>query len=107
MVLQVIAGYDRLDLQSINYPVPDYSIGIGAPVSPFRIGIPPMFFDSLDEDVARAMEDAIALLNKITRGSKEVGACPRILGTGANSEGTVYPRGLGRRFRPLGTGRGG
>src|SRR6202050_5868470 len=61
MVLQVIAGYDRLDLQSIDSAVPDYSAGIGAPVSQFRIGIPPMFYDGLQDEVAHAMEDAIAL----------------------------------------------
>jgi aspartyl-tRNA(Asn)/glutamyl-tRNA(Gln) amidotransferase subunit A len=97
MVLQVIAGYDRLDLQSIDYPVPDYSKGIGAPVSQFRIGVPPMFYDSLDEDVARAMENAIALLSKMTKGSKEV-ELPSILGTGANSEGGVYREALGSGF---------
>src|SRR5580693_1161676 len=59
LVLQAIAGYDRLDLQSIDYPVPDYSTGIGASVSHFRIGVPAPFYDALDEDVARAMEDAI------------------------------------------------
>ncbi|HEV3199945.1 MAG TPA: amidase [Bryobacteraceae bacterium] len=97
LVLQAIAGYDRLDLQSIDYPVPDYSTGIGASVSQFRIGIPPMFYDALDEDVGHAMEDAIALLNKMTRGSKEV-ELPSILGTGANSEGGVYREALGSGF---------
>ena len=115
MVLQAIAGYDRLDLQSIDYPVPDYSTGIGAQVSQFRIGVPPPFYDGLDEDVGHAMEDAIALLNKITRGSEEV-ELPSILGTGANSEGGVYREALGSGFvRPelavadggAGAGRGG
>jgi Asp-tRNA(Asn)/Glu-tRNA(Gln) amidotransferase A subunit family amidase len=97
MVLQVIAGYDRLDLQSIDYPVPDYSAGIGAPVSQFRIGIPPMFYDGLEDEVAHAMEDAIALLNKITKGSQEV-EMPSILDTGAGSEGSVYREALGSGF---------
>jgi aspartyl-tRNA(Asn)/glutamyl-tRNA(Gln) amidotransferase subunit A len=97
MVLQVIAGYDRLDLQSIDYPVPDYSAGIGAPVSQFRIGIPPMFYDGLEDEVAQAMEGAIALLNKTTKGSQEV-EMPSILDTGAGSEGTVYREALGSSF---------
>jgi aspartyl-tRNA(Asn)/glutamyl-tRNA(Gln) amidotransferase subunit A len=97
MVLQVIAGYDRLDLQSVDYPVPDYSAGIGAPVSQFRIGIPPMFFDGLEDEVAHAMDDAIALLNKLTKGSQEV-EMPSILDTGAGSEGTVYREALGSGF---------
>src|SRR5580658_3661690 len=97
MVLQVIAGYDRLDLQCIDYPVPDYSAGIGAPVSQFRIGIPPMFYDGLQDEVAQAMEDAIALLNKMTKGSQEV-EMPSILDTGAGSEGNVYREALGSGF---------
>ena len=64
MVLQVIAGYDRLDLQSIDYPVPDYSMAIGARVRQFRLGVPPMFYDGLEEDVANAMQDAIAVLSR-------------------------------------------
>lgn len=97
LVLQVIAGYDRLDLQSIDYPVPDYSTGVGAPVAQFRIGIPPQFYDGLNEEVAHAVEDALGLLSKITRGSKEV-ELPTVLGTGANSEGTVYRESLGSGF---------
>ncbi len=97
MVLQAIAGYDRLDLQSIDYPVPDYSSGIGASVSQFRIGVPAPFYDGLDEDVAHALEEAIALLTKMTKGSKEV-ELPSILGTGAGSEGGVYREALGNGF---------
>jgi aspartyl-tRNA(Asn)/glutamyl-tRNA(Gln) amidotransferase subunit A len=96
-VLQAIAGYDRLDLQSIDYPVPDYSAGIGAPVAPFRLGVPAPFYDGLNEDVAQAMEAAIALLNKMTKGSKDV-ELPSLLGTGAGSEGTVYREALGSGF---------
>jgi len=72
MVLQQIAGYDRFDVSSVDYPVPNYAAAIGAPVSQFRIGIPPRFYDTLDDDVARAMDDALALLNRITKGSREV-----------------------------------
>jgi aspartyl-tRNA(Asn)/glutamyl-tRNA(Gln) amidotransferase subunit A len=97
MVLQIIAGYDLLDLQSIDYPVPDYSKAIGAPVSQFRIGIPPMFYDGLDDEVSTAMDEAIALINNLTKGSREV-EMPSILGTGADSEGGVYREALGNGF---------
>lgn len=109
MVLQAIAGYDRLDLQSIDYPVPDYSAAIGAPVAQMRLGVPPQFYDGLDDDVAHAMEEAMAVLNKLTHGSREV-EMPSILGTGANSEGTVYRETLGSGFArpdaPAGDGAG-
>jgi aspartyl-tRNA(Asn)/glutamyl-tRNA(Gln) amidotransferase subunit A len=109
LVLQQIAGYDLLDLQSIDYPVPDYSKAIGAPVSQFRLGIPPMFYDGLEDEVSAAMDEAIALLNKLTKGSREV-EMPSILGTGANSEGGVYRESLGSGFvspEPAGAGGGG
>jgi aspartyl-tRNA(Asn)/glutamyl-tRNA(Gln) amidotransferase subunit A len=97
LVLQAIAGYDRLDVQSIDYPVPDYSQAIGAPVSQFRLGIPPQFYDGLQDDVARAMDEAIALLNKMTKGSCEV-EMPSLLETGASSEGAVFREILGSEF---------
>jgi aspartyl-tRNA(Asn)/glutamyl-tRNA(Gln) amidotransferase subunit A len=110
MVLQHIAGFDKLDLQCIDYPVPDYSQAIGASVAQFRLGLPPMFFDGLDDDVARAVDDAIAVLNKVTKGSREV-EMPSVLGTGAGSEGTVFREALGSGFvggeAPAATGGGG
>ena len=88
MVLQQIAGYDLLDLQSIDYPVPDYlAAAMAAPVSQMRLGIPPEFYDALEPEVASTMQDAVAALNKMTKGTKEV-AMPSILDTGAGSEGS-------------------
>jgi len=81
IVLEQIAGYDRLDLSSVDHPVPNYLSAIGAPVSQFRLGIPPRFYDTLDEDVTRAIEDALALLNKLTKGSREI-VLPSLVDTG-------------------------
>jgi aspartyl-tRNA(Asn)/glutamyl-tRNA(Gln) amidotransferase subunit A len=97
MVLQVIAGYDLYDLQSIDYPVPDYSKFLGASVSQFHLGIPPMFYDGLEPEVESNMQEAISLLGKLTKGSREV-EMPSILGTGAGSEGGVYRESLGNGF---------
>lgn len=81
IVLEQIAGYDRLDLSSVDYPVPSYVSAIGAPVSRFRLGIPTQFYDTLDEDVSRAIEDALAILNQLTKGSREV-VLPSLVETG-------------------------
>jgi aspartyl-tRNA(Asn)/glutamyl-tRNA(Gln) amidotransferase subunit A len=89
LVLQYIAGYDKLDVSSHDHPVPDYLSAIGTRVSEFRLGLPPRFYDALDADVARAVEDALTLLNKITKGSREV-ALPSLLDAGLTaSPGTV------------------
>ncbi len=97
LVLQVIAGYDRLDLQSVDRDVADYMPAIGAPVARFRLGISPQFYDGLEPDVASAMEAALSQLSKMTKGAKEI-EMPSILGTGANSEGGVYREDLGSGF---------
>ena len=96
-VLQAIAGYDNLDLQSVDCAVPDYVAALTAPVAQFRLGIAPQFFDGLDADVASALDSAIAQLTAMTKGAKEV-ELPSILGTGANSEGGVYREALGNGF---------
>ncbi len=106
MVLQCIAGYDLYDLQSIDYPVPDYSRAIGGSAAQFRLGVPPMFYDGLDDEVAAAMDQAVALLRKLTKSSREV-EMPSILGTGANSEGGVYREALGNGFVGSEAGGGG
>ena len=93
MLLQQIAGYDHLDIDSADKPVPDYAAGIGAPVAQFRLGIPAQFYDHLDDDVARAIDDAIAVLNKLTKGSHEVGL-PSLLRAGAGAEIAAYHENL-------------
>lgn len=73
MVLNVLAGYDRLDIASVEHPAEDYVAGMRQPVNGFRIGIPRApFFDLLDADVAKAVEEAIAVIAKLTRSSKEM-----------------------------------
>jgi aspartyl-tRNA(Asn)/glutamyl-tRNA(Gln) amidotransferase subunit A len=97
LVLQSIAGYDRLDLQSIDYPVPDYSAALNASVSQFRVGIAPMFFDRLETDIADTVQQALKVLDGMTKGSCEI-QMPNVLGTGAGSEGAVYRESLGSSF---------
>ena len=93
MVLQQIAGYDHLDIDSVDKPVPDYAAGMGAPVSQFRIGIAPQFYDHLDDEVARAVEEALGVLNKLTKGSHEVGL-PSLLHAGVSAEIAAYHENL-------------
>lgn len=89
LVLQQIAGYDNLDIDSVDKPVPDYAAALSAVVSQFRIGIAPQFFDHLDDEIARAVEDALGVLNKLTKGSREVGL-PSLLHAGVSAEIATY-----------------
>ncbi|HEX3747932.1 MAG TPA: amidase [Bryobacteraceae bacterium] len=73
LVLQQIAGYDHLDIDSVDKAVPDYTAALALAVAPFRIGIAAQFYDHLDDDVSKAVEEALGVLNKLTKGSHEVG----------------------------------
>jgi aspartyl-tRNA(Asn)/glutamyl-tRNA(Gln) amidotransferase subunit A len=73
MMLNVLAGFDKLDIASVEHPKEDYVAGMKQPVSGLRLGVPRApFFDMLDADVAKLVEDAIGVLVKITRGAKDV-----------------------------------
>ncbi len=93
LVLQQIAGYDQFDIDSVDKPVPDYLAGLTGPVSHFRIGIAAQFYDHLDDDVARAVEEALGILNKLTKGSHEVGL-PSLLHAGVSAEIAAYHENL-------------
>ena len=64
----------------------------------FRIGIAAQFYDHLDDDVAHAVEDALGVLNKLTKGSHEVGL-PSLLHAGVAAEIADLPRESARRER--------
>jgi aspartyl-tRNA(Asn)/glutamyl-tRNA(Gln) amidotransferase subunit A len=62
-ILQVIAGYDPKDSITAAAPVPDYIAALTQSIRDLRIGIPrDYFFEQLDPDVARLVEEAVGLL---------------------------------------------
>ena len=69
VLLQAIAGYDELDIDCVDRPVPDYLKAIGAPTQALRLGVPrASFFDKLDPEVAAAVETALGVLGSLTAG---------------------------------------
>jgi len=73
LLLNVLAGYDKLDIASVEHAREDYAATMKQPVAGLRLGIPRApFFDLLDADVAKPMEDAIRVLAKMTKGIKDV-----------------------------------
>jgi aspartyl-tRNA(Asn)/glutamyl-tRNA(Gln) amidotransferase subunit A len=67
ILLQVIAGYDAADTNSIRAPSVDYRTALRRPTSALRIGVPrEFFFDDLDPEFQHAMDDALATLRSIT-----------------------------------------
>ncbi len=72
IMLNVLAGYDRLDIASVEHPAEDYLAALDQPVSGFRLGIPRApFFDHLDADMARVVEEALGVLGNLTRSMKD------------------------------------
>ena len=90
LMLNVLAGYDRLDIASVQHPREDYVAAMRQPVKQLRIGIPRApYFDLLDEDVAKAMEAAISALSGITASIKDV-VLPSARGTTSGGEAYAY-----------------
>ena len=68
-MLNVLAGYDRLDIASVEHAAEDYVAALTQPVSGFRVGIARApFFDLLDADVARVVDEALRVVATLTKG---------------------------------------
>ncbi len=73
LMLQVLAGYDRLDIASVEHPAEDYLAALAAPVKGLRIGVARVpFVDHLDADVAAAFEAALTTLRTLTSSMTDV-----------------------------------
>jgi aspartyl-tRNA(Asn)/glutamyl-tRNA(Gln) amidotransferase subunit A len=68
MMLNHMTGYDKKDVASVEHPKEDYVAALKQPISGMRLGIPRApFFDRLDPEVEKAVEEAIAVLSKMTK----------------------------------------
>jgi aspartyl-tRNA(Asn)/glutamyl-tRNA(Gln) amidotransferase subunit A len=66
VVLQAIAGYDPLDVCSVDVPVDHYVSGLGGGTKKLRVGIPrKYFYDDLDEEVRVAVEQALVVISTL------------------------------------------
>ena len=105
MLLSVLAGYDRLDIASVEHAPEDYAAGLRQDVKPLRIGVPRApFFDHADADVARVVEEALKVLARLGAGLRDVALPPtREIGlpgeTYAYHE-DIYARSSGRYMIP-------
>ena len=90
MILNVLAGYDRLDITSVEHAKEDYVAAMKQPISGLRLGVPRApFFDLVDADVRKAVEEAIGVLAKMTKGIKDV-ALPSTGNLSLNAETYAY-----------------
>ena len=68
MMLTEMAGYDNLDIYSVQSERQDYLKLMKQPVSGFRLGAPVEYYDHLEPEVAEAVTAAWDVLAKLTRG---------------------------------------
>ncbi len=61
----LMAGADPEDPTSSNLPVPDYMAAAKQPIKGLKIGVPSAFYvDDLDAEVARVLDETLAVLKK-------------------------------------------
>jgi aspartyl-tRNA(Asn)/glutamyl-tRNA(Gln) amidotransferase subunit A len=73
VVLQTIAGYDPLDVCSVDVPVSDFVSGLRDATKALRVGIPrAYFYDDLDHEVRAAVEQALAVIGTLVAEMHEV-----------------------------------
>ncbi len=90
VMLNLLTGYDRLDIASVEHPPEDYVAQMRQPVKPLRIGIPRApYFDLLDEDVAISVEAAIRSIAGLTTSIKDV-QLPSARGTSGGGEANAW-----------------
>ena len=67
LLLQTIAGYDKMDSTSVSVDVPDYVTGLSENIKGVKLGIPKEFFqtEGLDPDVNTAVKTAIQTLESL------------------------------------------
>src|SRR5262249_46301300 len=66
MMLNALAGYDRLDIASVEHASEDYVAAMKQPVNGFRVGVARVpFFDLLDADVAKAVDEALRTVGSL------------------------------------------
>jgi aspartyl-tRNA(Asn)/glutamyl-tRNA(Gln) amidotransferase subunit A len=72
-VLQAIAGYDPLDVCSVDVPVSDYVSALRDATKVLRIGVPrAYFYDDLDDEVRAAVEQALAVIGTLVADVRDV-----------------------------------
>jgi len=73
ILLQQIAGYDSLDINSISATPLDYAKAMRQKTSTLRLGIPrTMFYEMLNPEIEQAVNDALRVLGGLTASARDV-----------------------------------
>jgi aspartyl-tRNA(Asn)/glutamyl-tRNA(Gln) amidotransferase subunit A len=73
LLLQPIAGFDPLDITSIDAVVPDYAQALRQQVGTLRIGLPrAVFYEGLDPEIDQSVARALQVLQHLTASTRDV-----------------------------------
>ncbi len=73
ILLNVIAGYDALDPTTVDRPVADYTRALKTSTAKLRVGVARQpYFNMLDPEVAKAVDEAITVIRRLTASVAEV-----------------------------------
>jgi aspartyl-tRNA(Asn)/glutamyl-tRNA(Gln) amidotransferase subunit A len=78
LMLTQLAGYDNLDIFSLEHPPQDYFKLMKQPVSGLRLGAPVEFYDHLEPEVAQLVAAATTVLTRLTQGVTSRATLPAI-----------------------------
>ena len=98
LMLQVLAGYDRLDIASVEHAPEDYLAALAVPVKSLRVGIARVpFFDHLDADVMSATDAALKTIATLTGSMRDV-VLPSTSAVNVGAEMYAYHEALFQRM---------
>jgi aspartyl-tRNA(Asn)/glutamyl-tRNA(Gln) amidotransferase subunit A len=87
VLLQAIAGYDAQEATSVDRPVPVFTAAVKRGATSLRVGVPrEFFFTALHPEVETALEQALAVLSRLTAGVQDV-----VIPVSPNVNTTVMP----------------
>ncbi len=79
IMLNVLAGYDKLDITSVERPKEDYVAGMKqVDVKGLKIGLPAGYYDFLEPEVARNFWAAVEVIKGLTAGTKKMALPPAV-----------------------------
>lgn len=78
LMLGPMAGYDNLDVFSVQHGAEDYLTAMKQPISGFKLGAPAEFYDHMEPEIASAIAAAMDVLAKLTAGVRSHQPLPEI-----------------------------
>jgi len=73
VVLQAIAGYDPLDINSVDVPAADYVSALREGPKTLRVGFPrAYFYDNLDDEVSAAVDEVLVVIKTLVGETREM-----------------------------------